>query len=324
MIDIVITHYREPWETGAPLFNMLSLQRGIRFEDIHVHLINDGEEGSISQEFINEKHFPFKTDVLTIPHGGISAARNAGIDVATEEWITFCDFDDTYSNVYSLRDVMSVMPAKNFDLIWGKMLVEDFMNGKDELFISPERTNFVFTHAKFYRVSYLRETGIRFDTELNYNEDSLFNAIILATLDYHRIGEIRAHTPIFVWCRRENSVTQKKGAKDPATYGHFRRNWKLLTYYLDHLPKDRVQDMFVRAVYDTYYMLNSTAISDEMHERIASEFSEWLKTFSKYWIEPPKDTLDKIKWMAKHELAEPKRLPPDDIETVWKWMLTYI
>ena len=322
MLDIVITHYKEPWETGAPLFRMIALQRGIDFKDIRVILINDGSEGAIPKEKIEEEHYPFHTDVVTIPHGGISAARNAGIDASEAEWITFCDFDDTYASVYSLRDVLTLLPAENFDLLWGKMLVEDFLHGKDSVYKSPEQAKFVFTHYKFYRRSFLLENDIRFDTDLTYNEDSLFNAIIIAVLDYHRIGEIKAAFPGYIWCRRGNSVTNKDGAKDPATYGHFRRNWKVCDFYLEHLPKHRLKDMFVRTIYDTYYMLNTEKISREMHDRIAKEFHEELKKYAQYWYVPEKDILEKIQWLAKHELGEEDSWNlPADPETVHGWMI---
>lgn len=44
-LDIIIPHYKEPWETVKYGFEMLALQRLVNFDDIHVYLVQDGEEG---------------------------------------------------------------------------------------------------------------------------------------------------------------------------------------------------------------------------------------------------------------------------------------
>lgn len=319
LLDIVVPHYKEPWEIGAPLFKMLAIQRGIDFRQIRVIVVNDGAENELDAELFSE--FPYETVQISIPHAGISAARNAGLDYSDAEWINFCDFDDTYSNVYALRDVLEQLQRKDFDMLWVKMIVENFVGGANMLFISPERTNFVFTHGKFYRRSYLKEIGVRFDSELEYNEDSLFNAQIIALLDYHRIGEIRCMTPPYIWCRRENSVTSREGAKDPATYGHFLRNCKITQFYLDnHLERDRISDMVVRVIYDTYYMLCSTNISKVMNRKILGEFKVYLQKFGSYWRRPDIDTLNKIKWLAEYELGEAEKPLDKRFKTVEKWM----
>ena len=42
LLDIIVPHYKEPWEVGRPLFEMLALQRGVSFSDFRVILVNDG------------------------------------------------------------------------------------------------------------------------------------------------------------------------------------------------------------------------------------------------------------------------------------------
>jgi len=321
-LDIIISHYKEKWEIGEPMFKIISLQRMIDFNDIRVILVNDGHDGAISQRFINRQHYPFETKVITIQHGGVSAARNAGMKAATAEWITFCDFDDTYTDIYSLYDVFSIFPARDFDLLWSKMLVEDQLKEEPWIYYSPERANFVFTHAKFYRRSYLINNGFKFDTELSYNEDSLFNALIIAVLDYKRIGEIKSHAPIYSWCRRKNSVTSRDGAKDPATWGHFCRNWKVIEFYIGRLPFERISGMLVRSVYDTYYMLKAADISEEMHDQIEKEFRNKLALYGEYWAKPCEEHLEKIRWLACHELSDKGQIE-DDFETVEKWVRQY-
>ena len=77
-LDIVVTHYNEPWETGRKFFEMLSMQRGINFDDLRVLLVNDGQDNALPAVLFSE--YPYHVDILTVDHGGVSAARNAGIE----------------------------------------------------------------------------------------------------------------------------------------------------------------------------------------------------------------------------------------------------
>ena len=46
-LDIIVTHYKEPWSVGEGLFNSIAMQRMINFDDIGVILVNDGEEHEV-------------------------------------------------------------------------------------------------------------------------------------------------------------------------------------------------------------------------------------------------------------------------------------
>lgn len=317
MLDIIITHYREPFETGKPLLDMIDLQRGISFDSIRVMIVNDGEEHHIPDELLTG--YRYRIEQIDIPHGGVSAARNAGMDHADAEWITFCDFDDTYTYVYALMDVLNVMDTDQYDLLWTKLIKDDFSYDKDGLIIAPEKTNFVFIHGKFYRREWLIENGIRFDEGMTYQEDSLFNAYIVAILDYHRVGEIKTMYPPFAWCRRRESVTTTDGHQDPANWGHMIRNRKLCKFYRERLPRDRLEDMVVRSVFDAYYMMNGVRISTGMKVKILREFVEFLREYGEFYRKPNEDTLRQIEDISWRELEEAEQIKKVGYETVTAW-----
>ena len=318
MLDIIVTHYKEPWEIGKPLFDILALQRGIDFSNFRVILVNDGKENHLPDELF--EHYPYRVDQIDIPHKGVSAARNAGMDFSNAEWINFCDFDDTYASVYSIRDVMNVLPSKDFDLLWVKLIKEDFKVDCDDLRYAPDKTTFVFVHGKYYRRSWLVEHGIRFDEDMPFQEDSLFNAYIVAILDHHRVGQIKTIFPSYVWCRRGESVTTSKGHRDPAAYFHFLRNWKLCDFYRDHLPEERLSDLVVRSCFDAYYMTHGVHVTDEMLERIRREFREYIGTYKGYYRKPADDIVTQIADISWGELEEASEVPKVGYETVTKWV----
>lgn len=312
MLDIVVTHYKEPFEVGKPLFDILALQHGIPFDKVRVLLVHDGG-GAFPDEYFSQ--YPYKVKQIAIPHGGVSAARNAGLLATRAVWVSFCDFDDTYTGIYSLRHVFDALEnADGYDLLWSDIITDE----NDKLIVTPEKATFVFIHGKFYRRTWLLDSGIRFDTSMPFQEDSLFNAYIVAVLDYHRVGHIKAPFPVYVWARRTGSVTNSQPNADTPTWFHFERNRKLLKFYKEHLPEDRVGDLVVRATYDAYYMCNSTAnVTVGMRLKILSEYRDMMTEYGQYYGKPDADTLSQLAAISRAELMSAP--VAGDYETVTKW-----
>jgi glycosyltransferase involved in cell wall biosynthesis len=61
-------------------------------QDFELIIVNDGSTDNSLKivEIIND----FRLKIIDKPNGGVSSARNAGISVASNEWICFLDADD--------------------------------------------------------------------------------------------------------------------------------------------------------------------------------------------------------------------------------------
>lgn len=319
MLDIVITHYKEPWEVGEKLFRMIGLQRCIDFEQIRVMVVNDG-----GQRLPEEKlaALPYPTEQIDIPHGGVSAARNAGIDHAEGKWIMFCDFDDNFASLFSLREIMNLLDTDEYDMLWTRILAEDYIGGKQKLYYVPTKQRFVFCHGKVYRTAFLKQEGIRFREELVFNEDSCFNAVIIAHTHHSRIGEVASQVPIYCWIRRENSVTNS-GREDEAAYGHFRRNL-IVTGEYEGTGDIRYNGMVTRTAYDAYFMVMGKRNSMQMRRRIMDEFTPWIAERIDAYGKVEDGEIEEIRQIARIELTEPDEVIPDDFETVTKWITNLI
>ena len=127
MLDIIVTHYKEPFNVGKKMFDMIGLQRCIDFEQIRVVVIHDGTDPFPKEKFAD---YPYQVEQIAIPHGGVSNARNAGIDNCKAKWIMFCDFDDSFTSIYSLREILNVLNTDNYDMLWCKISAEDYVDGK--------------------------------------------------------------------------------------------------------------------------------------------------------------------------------------------------
>ena len=171
-LDIIVPHYKEPWEVGQKFFAMLDLQRGVDFQkDFRVLLVHDGTEPFPDDYFANR---PYRVEQIVADHGGVSAARNVGIKAATADWVMFCDFDDIFTHVYSLRDYTSVLPTDRYDMMWSDFIAED-VNKNGVMGLHRRGQNVVFIHGKIYRRKFILANDLWFDTDLSFNEDSFYN-----------------------------------------------------------------------------------------------------------------------------------------------------
>ena len=69
MLDIIVTHYNEPWKLGKPFFDMLQYQSCIDYHDIHVILVQDGTEGNLPwAELLGD--YDYEISLYTIQHSG--------------------------------------------------------------------------------------------------------------------------------------------------------------------------------------------------------------------------------------------------------------
>ncbi|MCF0156053.1 MAG: glycosyltransferase, partial [Veillonella sp.] len=86
------------------------------YKDLEIILVDDGSPdncGKICDEYAAKDD---RVKVIHRPNGGLSAARNSGLDVATGEYIAFVDSDDYIAcNMYS--DMMEFMLKHKLDIV---------------------------------------------------------------------------------------------------------------------------------------------------------------------------------------------------------------
>ena len=184
LLDLYITHWTEPWEVGKKGFEMLAMQRLVNWDDINVTLVHDGSEAFPESYFSG---YPFKVNQVCLEHGGIAKARNWCIEHGDAEWIKWNDFDDQLANIYALRDMMNVLPAEKFDLLWFYMYWEEFSK---KVYIKRDR-DCIFVHNKMLRRSFLLDNEIRFVEDLTWCEDSAFFADVEMVINTKRIGLVK-------------------------------------------------------------------------------------------------------------------------------------
>lgn len=286
MLDIIVPHYDEPWSEGKKLFDMLGMQRAVDMRSFRVILVEDGEGHNIYPE-IAKQRYPFEVVGLTIPHAGVSAARNRGMDYSRAKWIMFCDFDDTFTCIYSLRSIMDVLPTEDYDLLWYPFYVETNAERKRQI---RQKYNNIFIHGKVYRRDFLREHGLRFNEELHFSEDTAFNSVLEMEIRPDRTGEIKMEIAPYVWTYREKSATTDPARVYGNAVGLFRRQKYVAEQFVLRGRWLEGSSIAMRAMCDGFLTLKRTDIQhDDSFAREVYEFyGHWrhmLQTVNQATIE---------------------------------------
>lgn len=151
------------------------------FSDFEVLLIDDGspdKSGDICDEYA-AKDPRFR--VFHKPNGGVSSARNLGLENAQGEWVLFVDADDVIYND-CLEKCYNIATEDNLDLLQFKFdreinKREPQNNITSEVLSSADFLNIrhnVCAACSFIKTSIIRDNSIRFNTNIKLAEDQLF------------------------------------------------------------------------------------------------------------------------------------------------------
>lgn len=278
-LDIIVTHYKEPWEVGKPLFDIIGLQRMVNFDDVGVILVNDGEEHELPQECF--EGYPYSICQMSIPHGGVSKARNAGLDASTADWIMYCDFDDSYSSLLALHLIFCAMHEDKYDVVWS-CFTEETKDPNGNLVLVPHERDWVFIHGKAFRRQYLVDNNIRFHEKLTIHEDVYFVMMAQTVCDAERIGSIK--TPIYLWKWNDNSVVRKDMAEDYIlfTYDHLIRQRIALTEaYIARGMTENAMHTIIKTVLDTYYDCQQSTWRVPKNKELLHKAENWFAAYLK-------------------------------------------
>ena len=248
LLDLYVTHWTEEWEVGRKGFEMLALQRAVDWSRIRITLVHDGSEKFPEENF---KGMPFRVHQEVIPHGGIAKARNWCIDRSEAEWIKFCDFDDMFSGIYSLQQLIgSLEKAEKYDMMWFEMFFDN--HGRTSIRIHRDP---VFVHNKVFRRSFLQGKNIRFQEHLTWCEDSAFMAVIEMDIDHRRIGKIEAGSPIYVYIVRDGSLCNRPEIRFANLQSFFDRHCYVAEEFRKRGRYEDYCTMCARTMMDCYYTL---------------------------------------------------------------------
>lgn len=159
------------------------------FSDFELLLIDDGspdKSGEICDEYAKKDN---RIRVFHKENGGVSSARNLGLDNAESEWVTFVDADDWISKKYIENLYAPILSDNEIEFVQAGCTnyvnnkianIEqqyDYFKGEGPLFVFNHFRGLTFSKL-FNLENVIRIHGLRFDEQMRTTEDMAF------TLDY--------------------------------------------------------------------------------------------------------------------------------------------
>lgn len=182
------------------------------YQNIEIILVDDGSPDNCPQICEDYKAKYDNTKVVHKQNGGLSSARNAGMDKATGEYIFFVDSDD-WLDSDCIADLVEIAEREKVDFVRTRMKYNSWPNYKDgqvcdfgiekmmvegvydrqkiendilPICIATRQITFgpiTSACATLYRLSLLQKNGIRFYEDIKYSEDAIFNVHVLLRSD---------------------------------------------------------------------------------------------------------------------------------------------
>ena len=192
-VSVIIPVYNTERFVGECIESILSQTMG----DFELILVDDGSpdrSGEICDEYAARDS---RIRVIHKPNGGVSSARNAGIDASTGTWLCFCDSDDTMP-LHALAALVGVAESHHeAQLVVGKTVAENDVIwcpkeedcGKVHLVqqdIKNESLSKVVgwcVWGKIVSREIVVQNNLYFDTSLIAGEDPLWNFFLSKHLD---------------------------------------------------------------------------------------------------------------------------------------------
>ena len=200
LISVVIPVYNAE-KTIAKCIDSVLAQT---YQEFEILLIDDGStdnSGTICQDYANKDA---RIRYIKKENGGVSTARNRGIDEAKGEYITFIDSDDWFEN-NTLETLLSAARKHSADLVIPRTRMVfckpngefekdvyndddfDLVVTKDEIVDSFEKLRqswaLYSTCGRLYKKSLLIQNNVYFDTTVKVLEDLCFNLNYIEHID---------------------------------------------------------------------------------------------------------------------------------------------
>lgn len=177
------------------------------YTNLEIILVDDGSPdscGAICDEYAAKDN---RVRVIHKPNGGLSDARNAGLNIATGKRVTFVDSDDWIDtdHIFSLYSITENQPPNTIavsDVLKvniNKDIISCFTYNCNESIINQSAFGFVWN--KLYPISLVSD--IRFMVGCKFAEDLIFNMQILKGSPNYVFTENKTYN----YLHREASIT---------------------------------------------------------------------------------------------------------------------
>lgn len=219
------------------------------FDEMEIIIVDDGSTDGTFAVCEELAESDMRIRIVRKENGGVSSARNAGLEMARGEYVMFLDADDVLH-----QDALAKMYSRGLDFVVGGF--EKVSGSRVTYSCCPSKAGEFSGEAgvcrffdtviarkhcyllnsscfKLYRRTLLQETGLRFDAGLDYGEDKIFVFSFLC----HAEKVKTVDSVIYSYIIREGSLSS-----DESSDRHIEGLFRLMDAYMPVL--DRLRGRF--------------------------------------------------------------------------------
>lgn len=296
LLSIIIPAYNAEKYISDCLDSILKL----KIQDVEIIVINDGST-DCTKDIVN-KYITIDSRIkqLIVSNGGVSKARNIGIENAVGKNLMFLDADDYFEDAcFDL--LLDVLQNKSYDFTaFARTILETNNNAYDQLFLFEGAENgnkddidfimyadslFNECWGKIYKKSIIEKYNIRFPSNVRIGEDVMF------VMEYYSHCEncYVYNKPLIVYRQHENSAMQSLNIKNRMEYTEAIYNYsqkyipdkmKKMSLYYNYKVLEKICMEFSRnkiSFKNIIYVYNSS-MAKEVRKKLPKDF------FSKFSI----------------------------------------
>lgn len=206
------------------------------YTDTEIILVDDGSEDTSLEKCKRLSQSDYRIRIISKTNGGVSSARNRGLEEAKGDLIAFSDADDILKPNL-LERLLFYMEKYNADRVCGgyehfyndghvvyrKPRVPDGMYKRDELLKimidDGSLSGFLFSgvNNSLFRKRIIEENQLKFNENIKYNEDSLFS--FEYALKSNGVYSLRSE-PLYRYRQHGESATGTRKSGDKYTSLH--------------------------------------------------------------------------------------------------------
>lgn len=263
---------------------------------IEIILVNDGSRDNSEEKCKYYCQNNKNIILINQENLGVSAARNAGLEVAKGKYIGFVDVDDTIEP-NTIEVLLNEIKSIDVDLIiWGIKCTQYLKNGnikkeiithetkeftinefEENLYKYLQNWYFNYTWNKLYKRAIIQNNNLKFNEDMSTSEDLLFNSLYLRMCE-----KVKIINDILYNYRKisDNSITRKyhegEYEMQKKAYDELINTLNINEKYND-LNKNILDDYYIKFAYNIIYNVSnkdfpiSNKIKNSTLKRIKSD-----------------------------------------------------
>ena len=280
--------------------------------NVQVVFINDGStDNSLEKALDWQEKYPQNIVVLNQENAGVSAARNAGIEVAQGKYINFLDPDDMLDDGVLLRlkrffsshpDItIAHIPLYTFEAKNEPHILNKYFEKDEEIIDINKDSKKIFAHisSSFFLRKLFMDQNLRFEVGRKYGEDF---ALVAKLVEKEKKFALINNFFYRYRARNAGDSAMDSSRSDPATYIP---NINMMLKLIHAHEKNGKIDKWLQnlIIYDLAWKLRRQELPFKESESFYSEYFDLVYQLLQYIDEPVIRTVGHLRWVQKEALV---------------------